>query len=135
MGARILVVDDSFMMRTIIKDLVSADPELEIVGEAENGLIALEKVKELKPDVVLLDIEMPELSGLEAMKRMMLTSKAKIIIISSVAQVGSAEATRARSLGAYDVIAKPSGSMSLDLGYKKGHQIVQTIRKAAGMPV
>lgn len=135
MVAKVLVVDDSFMMRTIIRDLVSADPELSVVGDAENGKVALEKAKELKPDVVLLDIEMPEMNGLEALKRLMLSSKAKVIIISSVAQVGSPEATRARSLGAFDVIAKPSGSMSLDLGYKKGHQIVQAIRKAVGLPV
>jgi len=134
MPAKVLVVDDSFMMRTIIKDLVAADPDLQVVGEAENGKVALDRVKELKPDVVLLDIEMPEMDGLEAMKRMMLGAKVKIIIISSVAQVGSPEATKARSLGAFDVIPKPSGSMSLDLGYKKGHQIVQTIRKAVGLP-
>lgn len=133
MAKKVLVVDDSFMMRTLIKDIVSADADLEVVGDAENGKIAVEKVKELKPDVVLLDIEMPEMDGLEALKRIKLSSQAKVIIISSVAQVGSPQAMEARRLGAFEVIAKPSGAMSLDIGQKKGSEIVKTARKAAGL--
>src|SRR4051812_6535830 len=57
---RILVVDDSFIMRTIIKDIVDSDEDLEVVGFAENGKIGLQRVRELKPDAVLLDLEMPE---------------------------------------------------------------------------
>ncbi len=134
MAKRVLVVDDSFMMRTLIKDIVSADSDLEVVGDAENGKIALDKVKELKPDVVLLDIEMPEMDGLEALKRIKLSSQAKVIIISSVAQVGSPQAMEARRLGAFEVIAKPSGAMSLDIGQKKGSEIVKMARKAVGLP-
>ena len=59
----VLVVDDSFIMRTIIKDIVDSDPELEVVGFAENGKVGLERVRELKPDAILLDLEMPEMSG------------------------------------------------------------------------
>ena len=133
MSKTVLVVDDSFMMRTLVKDIVSSDPDLKVVGDAENGKIALDKVKELKPDVVLLDIEMPEMDGLEALKRMSLISKAKVIILSSVAQVGSPQAMEARKLGAFAVIPKPSGSMSLDIAQKKGSEIVQTLRKAVGL--
>ncbi len=134
MAKSVMVVDDSFMMRTLIADIVKADSDLSVVGEAENGKIALEKVGKLAPDVILLDIEMPEMNGLEALKRLKLTSKAKVIIISSVAQVGSAQAMEARRLGAFDVIAKPSGSMSLDIAAKKGSDIVKSIRKACGLP-
>lgn len=133
MSKTVLIVDDSFMMRTLVKDIVAADPDLKVVGDAENGKVALDKVKELKPDAVLLDIEMPEMDGLEALKRMSLISKAKVIILSSVAQVGSPQAMEARKLGAFAVIPKPSGSMSLDIAQKKGSEIVQTLRKAVGL--
>lgn len=133
MAKKVLVVDDSFVMRTVIKDIVKADPDLEVVGDAGNGLLALTAAKELKPDVILLDIEMPEMDGLECLKRLKLVSAAKVIIVSSVAQTGSPQALQARRDGAADVIAKPSGAMSLDLGQKKGHDIVKAVRKAAGL--
>lgn len=130
---KVLVVDDSFVMRTVIKNLIAADPELEVVGEAANGEEALAQAKVLKPDVVLLDIEMPVMSGLDCMKRLRLISRAKVVIVSSVAQLGSPESLTARSLGAADIIAKPSGAMSLDLAERKGHEIVTATRRAAGL--
>ena len=130
---QILVVDDSFIMRTIIKDIVDSDPELEVVGFAENGKVGLERVRELKPDAVLLDLEMPEMSGIEMMKRLALLGKTKVVVVSSVGQTGSPQAMEARRLGAVDVIAKPSGAMSLDLQGKKGHEIVQSLRRALAL--
>ena len=127
---QILVVDDSFIMRTIIKDIVESDPELEVAGVAENGKVGLQRVRELKPDAILLDLEMPEMSGLDMLKRLMLLGKAKVIVVSSVGQTGSPQALEARRLGAVDVIAKPSGAMSLDLQAKKGHEIVHSLRRA-----
>ena len=126
---QILVVDDSFIMRTIIKDIVESDPELEVAGVAENGKVGLQRVRELKPDAILLDLEMPEMSGLDMLKRLMLLGKAKVIVVSSVGQTGSPQALEARRLGAVDVIAKPSGAMSLDLAAKKGHEIVHSLRR------
>ena len=126
---QILVVDDSFIMRTIIKDIVESDPELEVAGFAENGKVGLQRMRELKPDAILLDLEMPEMSGLDMLKRLMLLGKAKVIVVSSVGQTGSPQALEARRLGAVDVIAKPSGAMSLDLQAKKGHEIVQSLRR------
>ena len=127
---QILVVDDSFIMRTIIKDIVESDSELEVAGFAENGKVGLQRMRELKPDAILLDLEMPEMSGLDMLKRLMLLGKAKVIVVSSVGQTGSPQALEARRLGAADVIAKPSGAMSLDLQAKKGHEIVQSLRRA-----
>ena len=133
MAKKVVVVDDSFMMRTIIRDIISSDADLQVVGEAKNGVEALDVIKQKEPDVVLLDIEMPEMDGLECFKRFRLISKARVIIISSVAQVGSPQAHEAQRLGAYAVIPKPSGAMSLDLADKKGHEITQTVRKATGL--
>ncbi|HEU0217753.1 MAG TPA: response regulator [Stellaceae bacterium] len=127
---QILVVDDSFIMRTIIKDIVESDPDFQVAGFAENGKVGLQRMRELKPDAILLDLEMPEMSGLDMLKRLMLLGKAKVIVVSSVGQTGSPQALEARRLGAVDVIAKPSGAMSLDLQAKKGHEIVQSLRRA-----
>jgi two-component system, chemotaxis family, protein-glutamate methylesterase/glutaminase len=134
MTHRVLIVDDSGFMRNIIKQILTVDEDLEIAGEAEDGLVAIEKEKALKPEVILLDIEMPNLDGLGALKRFKLTSKAKVIILSSVAQLGSAAALEARRLGAFDVIPKPSGAISLDLKAKRGHEILRVVRAAIGLP-
>jgi two-component system chemotaxis response regulator CheB len=133
MPKNILIVDDSFIMRTLIQDIVQSDPEFTVVGMAENGKVGLQKVRELKPDLVLLDIEMPEMTGLEMLKRLALVSKAKVIIVSSLGQAGSPQAVEARRLGAADIIAKPSGAMSLDLADKRGHELVQAMRRALNM--
>ncbi|MBV9826363.1 MAG: response regulator [Alphaproteobacteria bacterium] len=130
---RILVVDDSFIMRTIIKDIVDSDEDLEVVGFAENGKVGLQRVRELKPDAILLDLEMPEMSGIDMLKRLALIGKTIVIVVSSVGQTGSPQALESRRLGAIDVIAKPSGAMSLDLQAKKGHEIVQALRRALAL--
>lgn len=134
MTKKILVVDDSFVMRTLIKDIISSDPDLLVVGEAANGIDALEKVKQLAPDVMLLDIEMPGMDGIECLKRLKLISPCKVVIVSSVAQVGSPQAMEALRLGVIEVISKPSGALSLDLKSKKGSDIVKISRRAAGLP-
>ncbi|WP_416545124.1 response regulator [Limnohabitans sp. DCL3] len=130
---RILIVDDSFVMRALLRGIVTSDPDLEVAGEATNGLEALQQVKEIAPDLVLLDIEMPHMDGIECIKRLRLMSKVPVIIVSSVAQAGSPQAIEARKFGAAEVIAKPSGAMSLDLNAKKGHEIVNASRRVLGL--
>lgn len=134
MAAKVMVVDDSMVMRTLVGDIVKCDKDLELVGDAIDGEQALEKAKTLKPDVILMDIEMPKMSGLECMKRLRLISRAKVIILSSVAQAGSPQALEARQLGAFSVIPKPSGSISLDIKQKRGSDILKGVREAVGLP-
>ena len=135
MKKTVLVVDDSLMMRTIIMRIVASDERFEVVGEAANGKLALELAQQLKPDLILLDIEMPEMNGIDTLKRLMLASQAKTIVISSVTQAASANATEARRFGACAVIPKPSGAFSLDLSEKKSPEILQAMCKALGLPL
>jgi class 3 adenylate cyclase/CheY-like chemotaxis protein len=132
---RVLVVDDSFIMRNVVRQIVESDPDLEVVDTAENGMIALKKVRQIKPDVVLLDIEMPEMSGLETLRRLGLRSPCKVVILSNyVGKADSAERTEALRLGAVATIAKPSGSVSLDLKQMRESKIVAVLRKTLGLP-
>ncbi len=134
MAKKVLIVDDSVLMRTIITDIMKADSDFQVVAAASNGQIALTEAQKHKPDVILLDIEMPVMDGIECLKRLKLVSTAKVVILSSVAQAGSPQAMEARRLGAFDVIAKPSGAVSLDLRAKKGHDILKVVRRAVGLP-
>jgi two-component system chemotaxis response regulator CheB len=111
----ILVVDDSVFMRKIISDLISEDPQFKVIATAKNGKEAIEQVKLLKPDAVTMDIEMPEMNGLDALQRIMTEHPTPIIMLSSLTQDGAVETIRALELGAIDFIRKPSGSISLDL--------------------
>jgi class 3 adenylate cyclase/DNA-binding NarL/FixJ family response regulator len=133
---RVLVVDDSFIMRNLVKEIVESDPDFEVVDTAENGMDALKKVRQVKPDIVLLDIEMPEMSGLETLRRLGLRSPCKVVILSSLVDAAhSAERVEALRLGAAATIGKPSGGVSLDLKQKRASQIVETLRKTLGLPV
>ena len=103
----ILVVDDSSIMRRLVREIVESDPDFHVIDTAENGKVALQKVRLHKPDCILLDIEMPELSGLDTMRRLGLRSPSKIVILSSLGYEGSKERAEALRLGAADVIDKP----------------------------
>jgi two-component system chemotaxis response regulator CheB len=130
----VLVVDDSALMRNLVKQILGVDEAFVIIGEAADGVSAIAAVMTNKPDIIVLDIEMPKMDGIEVMKRLKLFSKAKVVILSSVAQVGSEVAQKARMLGAFDVIPKPSGAISLDLKPKRGRQLLEVMHAAAGLP-
>ncbi|HVR60541.1 MAG TPA: response regulator [Polyangia bacterium] len=130
----VLVVDDSSLMRRLIGEIVSADPDLRVVDVAENGKIALQKVRQHKPDCVLLDLEMPELSGLDTMRRLRLRSPVKIVVLSHLGHEGPRLRAEALRLGAVDVIDKPTGAVSRDLGNTRGALIRQALRRALDLP-
>ena len=126
---RLLIVDDSFLMRRIVRNIVEKSPEFEVVGEAADGVEALEKIAELSPDVVLMDIEMPRMDGIEFLRRFRMVSRAKVIIISSVASIDSPQAATVLKLGASDIIPKPSGVLSVDFEEKRGAELLESIHR------
>ncbi|RJQ55150.1 MAG: chemotaxis response regulator protein-glutamate methylesterase [Actinobacteria bacterium] len=110
---KVLIVDDSALMRTVIGEILDSDRSIEIVGTARTGLEAIDKAAALSPDVVTLDIEMPELGGLEALGHIMRRSPTRVIMLSGL---NTAEVTyEALSKGAVDFISKPSGPFSPNL--------------------
>lgn len=105
MAQRILVVDDAAFMRMMIKDILTKNG-YDVVGEAENGLIAVEKFQELNPDLVTLDITMPEMDGIEALKKIKsITPNARVVMCSAMGQ--QAMVIDAIQAGAKDFIVKP----------------------------
>ncbi|MEK4220872.1 chemotaxis response regulator protein-glutamate methylesterase [Bacillus sp. FSL W8-0116] len=120
---KVLIVDDSAFMRKLISDFVSEHPELEVVGTARNGKDAIEKVKTLCPDVVTMDIEMPVMNGLEALKWIISHYQLPVVMLSSTTKEGTENAIKALENGAFDFVAKPSGPISLDLDKGKNELI------------
>src|SRR5665213_747234 len=111
----VLVVDDSAFMRKLVSELVDGSGEFRVVGTARHGLDALQKVQALEPDIVTLDIEMPELDGLGALERIMRDSPRPVVMLTAASGDGDAMALRALEGGAVEFVRKPSGPISLDL--------------------
>lgn len=128
---RVLIVDDSSMMRHLLKDLLETDPELEVVGAAVDPYEAREKLVALKPDVMTLDVEMPRMDGVTFLEKVMRHFPTRTVIISSLTQAGSEIALRALTAGAIDVIAKPK--LDLSKGLKEmATQVTARVKAAAG---
>ena len=104
---KVLVVDDSAFMRRVISDIIKDDPRCEIIGTAANGKEALEKVKELKPDVISLDIQMPVMDGLTMLKQLNTVQPTPVVLMSTLTKDGAKETIEALELGAFDFVAKP----------------------------
>ncbi len=106
---RVLLVDDSVVVRGMLRQIINKYEEVEIVGAAPNGRAGVDHYKRLQPDVVIMDIEMPEMNGIEALAEILkIDDKAKVIMCSSLTQSGAAMTVKALETGAYDCLAKPT---------------------------
>uniref|UniRef100_UPI003D7E8E94 protein-glutamate methylesterase/protein-glutamine glutaminase n=1 Tax=Kineococcus sp. SYSU DK031 TaxID=3383152 RepID=UPI003D7E8E94 len=112
---RVLVVDDSVVVRRIVTDVLASDPVIEVVGTAPNGKVALEKIQQLKPDAVTLDIEMPVMDGLQTIKEIRrVDRRLPVVMFSTLTERGATATLEALSSGASDYVTKPAnvGSVS-----------------------
>ncbi len=126
---RVLVVDDSVFMRTVLKSALGRATDIEVIGSAQNGQEALKKIEELKPDVVTLDIEMPGLTGLDVLDRIMPTKPLPVVVVSTKTQAGAKMTFEALDKGAVDYVAKPLADKNASL---KGFQdkVIAAVRAA-----
>ena len=113
--AKVLVVDDAMLIRRLVSGVLAGDPSIDVVGEAANGRIALEKIAQLNPDLVTLDVEMPELNGLQTLKEIRKTHpRLPVIMFSSLTERGAADTLEALHYGASDYVTKPASSAGKD---------------------
>ncbi|MEZ6086783.1 MAG: chemotaxis response regulator protein-glutamate methylesterase [Pirellulaceae bacterium] len=106
---RVLIADDSIVFRKIVRDSLASIPYVDVVGHAENGAVALRRIRELQPDVVTLDIEMPEMSGLSVLRQLRGSEiNTAALVVSSLTSTGARFATQALEAGAFDFILKPT---------------------------
>jgi two-component system chemotaxis response regulator CheB len=120
---RVMIVDDSVVVRRVVSSVLNDDLDLEVAGTAADGRIALQQLEVVKPDVVLLDVEMPNLNGLETLKELRKTHpRLPVIMFSSLTERGAAVTTEALFLGADDYVAKPGGTHMKDV--TAGKQII-----------
>ncbi len=127
---RVLVVDDSAFMRKAIENMLKKDSSIEVVGNARNGKEALEKIQELDPDVLTLDIEMPVMDGLETLKIIMKKMPRPVIMVSSLTTEGAEATLKALELGAVDFIAKDKSFASFGI-MKIEVQLIRTVKHFA----
>lgn len=128
---RVLIVDDSALIRQMLVRALSMDPRIDIVGTAKNGLEAVERARELDPDVITLDIEMPELTGLEALAHIRKHTDARVIMLSSDSDADTMY--RALALGAVDFISKPTTGMASSIS-ELTELLLKKIRTAYRVP-
>ena len=133
---RVLVVDDSALMRKLIPQILETDNSIQVVGTAMDGNFGLKKISELKPQVITLDLEMPGMGGLDMLKEIMRGHRIPVIVVSSHSTQGASITLKALSLGAFDFVAKPS-----DVAQRMqevGRELISKIKAAAqsrGIPL
>ncbi len=126
MSVKVLVVDDSATMRELISAVLRRDPQIEVIGHAADPLEARTAIKQLNPDVITLDVEMPNMNGLEFLEKIMRLRPTPVIMVSTRTQAGAAVTLRALECGAFDCVAKPSNG-----DYHDFDQLPEKVRAAA----
>lgn len=132
MAVRVLIVDDSVVARRWLTELLTADASIEVVGSAATAAIGIQKIEQVAPDVVLLDVEMPEMDGIEAVRRIRAQwPKLPVIMCSSLTELGAETTLRALAAGATDYIAKPSALGRGDQPGVFGAEVIAKVKAIA----
>jgi two-component system chemotaxis response regulator CheB len=132
--SKVLIVDDSALMRQLLTQIIGSDPELEVVGTAGDPFAARDKIKSLNPDVLTLDIEMPRMDGLTFLDKLMRGHPMPVVMISSLAGKGADTTLRALSLGAIDYVSKPKLDVTNGT-IEQAEEIVAKVKIAAKVKV
>lgn len=111
----VLIVDDSPFMRKVFSDVIDADAAFNVLATAGNGKEAVDLALELKPDIITMDLEMPHMNGIEALRRIMSVRPTPVIMLSAVTDNGTRDTIKALQYGAFDFIRKPDGAVKLDI--------------------
>jgi len=127
---KVLVVDDSAFMRSAISRMLEKDDDIHVVGTAKNGQEAIEKVDELKPDVVTLDIEMPVMNGIEALKHIIAKHRLPVIMFSALTKEGAEITMEALHIGASDFITKDFSNVSLNISTRE-NELINKVKSVA----
>ncbi len=130
MKIKVLIVDDSKLIRSIFSDILSSDPEIEVVGVAEDPFDARDKIKQLNPDVITLDIEMPKMDGINFLKRIMALRPMPVVMVSTLTKKGADVTIEALEIGAVDYMTKPSASDSNAIAGMK-EELIRKVKTAA----
>lgn len=128
-GVRVLVVDDSALMRQMVSRFLT-EAGFDVVATARNGRLGLEQALALRPDVITLDVEMPEMDGLAMLRQLMTKAPTPVVMLSSLTQADAPTAVEALTLGAVDVVGKPGGQISLNLDEVQA-ELVRKVAAAA----
>lgn len=131
MAIKVLIVDDSALMRALLTEIIGGAADLEVVGSAPDAIAAREMIKSLNPDVLTLDVEMPKMDGLEFLERLMKLRPMPVVMISALTARGSEVTLKALELGAVDFVAKPRAE-SITLLQAYADEIQSKIRAAHG---
>lgn len=123
---KVLIVDDSAFMRKILSDIVTSHPDIDVISTAKNGEEAIKKIQQDKPDVVTLDVEMPIMDGLSALKKIMDDYPVPVLMLSSLTKEGADSTIKALQYGAVDFIAKPSNIFKINVDDMK-QQLIDKI--------
>lgn len=131
---KVLIIDDSALIRKVLTELLSSDPAIDVVGAAADPFIARDKIKQLNPDVITLDVEMPRMDGITFLNNLMRLRPMPVIMISTLTEDGADVTLQALEMGAVDFVAKPKIDVSNTLqSYKE--EIVEKVKMAARVPV
>lgn len=130
MSIRVLVIDDSALVRNLLKRILEQDPQIKVIGSAADAYIAREKIKKLHPDVLTLDVEMPKMDGITFLGNLMRLHPMPVVMVSSLTQKGAKATLKALELGAIDFVSKPQGDFDGSLE-SVGKEIIQKVKTAA----
>ncbi|MDD9971094.1 MAG: chemotaxis response regulator protein-glutamate methylesterase [Myxococcales bacterium] len=127
MTIRVLAIDDSAVVRSVLTRILSRDPEIEVVGTAPDPFVGRDKIVQLQPDVVLLDLEMPRMDGITFLRKLMSAKPMPVLVVSSLTRDNSKIMLEALSAGAVDVVSKPRGAHTLE---EVGVELIEKIKSA-----